>query len=45
MSDQSDRNGSSSPSGWTPPKERPVWPWVLLTVVVIGIVINVALTV
>lgn len=30
---------------WTPPKERPLWPWVLLVVIAVGVVINVSLTV
>lgn len=31
-------------SGWQPPKERPLWPWVLLVVVVVGVCVNVTLS-
>jgi len=34
-------NGSSN---WKPPRERPMWPYVLLVVIVVGIAINVFLT-
>jgi len=32
-------------TGWKPPKERPMWPWIVLVVVVVGVAINVMLTV
>lgn len=31
--------------GWSPRPERKIWPWVLLVVLVVGIAINVALTI
>lgn len=33
------------PSGWKPAKERPMWPWVVLAAVVVGVIINVFLTI
>lgn len=35
----------NEPAAWKPKKERALWPWILLAVVVVGIVINVILTV
>ncbi len=32
-------------SGWKPTKERPVWPWIVLAVVAVGVVINVLITI
>ncbi|MGW7254340.1 hypothetical protein [Streptomyces sp. NPDC054834] len=32
-------------TGWKPAKERPMWPWVVLAAVAIGVGINVLLTV
>ncbi len=29
---------------WTPPKQKRQWPWILLAIVVVAVVINVALT-
>lgn len=29
---------------WKPPKERPMWPWIVLLIILIGVTINVALT-
>jgi hypothetical protein len=35
----------SGSTGWKPPKERPMWPYVVLAVVVVGVAINLFLTV
>jgi hypothetical protein len=35
----------SQTSGWKPGKERPMWPWILLVIIAVGVCINVALTV
>lgn len=35
---------SQTPS-WKPSKERPLWPWVVGLIIIVGICINVALTV
>ncbi|MEZ0109898.1 hypothetical protein ABH920_003912 [Catenulispora sp. EB89] len=32
-------------TGWKPAKEKPMWPWIVLVVVVVGVAINVFLTV
>lgn len=32
-------------SDWKPTRERPLWPWVLVVIIAVGICINVALTV
>lgn len=32
-------------SEWKKPRERAVWPWVLLVVVLLAVAVNVALTV
>ncbi len=32
-------------SNWKPPAERPMWPYVLLAVIVVGVAINVFLTI
>ncbi len=31
-------------SGWQPQKERPLWPWVLAAVLIVGVCINVAIS-
>ncbi|GAB3957690.1 hypothetical protein GCM10029978_000890 [Actinoallomurus acanthiterrae] len=41
MNEEKNTDGRSE---WTPPKERRIWPWILLIVVIVGVVINVALT-
>lgn len=33
------------PTGWKPSRERPMWPWVVLAIIAIGVVINVLITV
>lgn len=30
---------------WQPPKERPLWPWVVLALVVVAVTVNVLVTV
>lgn len=35
----------SDPTGWKPAKERPMWPRVVLVVIVVGVVVNVLLTI
>ncbi|MFC7550385.1 hypothetical protein [Plantactinospora sp. GCM10030261] len=36
---------NADPGEWTPRRERRLWPWVLLVVIAVGVVVNVALTV
>lgn len=31
-------------SAWQPQKERPLWPWVLLVILAVGVCINVTLS-
>ncbi|MEV5705333.1 hypothetical protein [Actinoallomurus sp. NPDC052274] len=45
MNERKHTDGRSDRTEWTPPKERRVWPWILLIVLVIGVIINVALSV
>ena len=44
MNDDENTDGRSDRNDWAPPKERRIWPWVLLIVVIVGVIINVALT-
>ncbi|MCP2258237.1 hypothetical protein LX15_001931 [Streptoalloteichus tenebrarius] len=40
-----ERRRPGGPTEWAPREERRVWPWILLVVLVVGVVINVLLTV
>ncbi|WP_433178743.1 hypothetical protein [Actinoallomurus sp. CA-150999] len=44
MNEEKNTNGRSDRTEWAPPKERPIWPWILLAVVIVGVLINIALT-
>ncbi|SHF83915.1 hypothetical protein [Streptoalloteichus hindustanus] len=43
MARESER--SDEPAVWKPREERRQWPWILLVIVVIGVVVNVLLTI